>query len=61
MDEEMEHHRNPLRREKDAQLLCLLPGLCLTPTHNPTPVAACEWSQYKKKAEKAGQSPGDTV
>ena len=37
MDEGVECPRRPLRREKDAEQLCLLPGLCLTPTHNPPP------------------------
>lgn len=52
MDEGVECPRRPLRREKDAEQLCLLPGLCLTPTHNPTPVAACEESQYRRKQRR---------
>lgn len=35
-----------------ARLVCLLPGLCLVPTHHPTPVAACEWSQYRRKQRR---------
>lgn len=28
---------------------------CLTPTHNPTPVAACEGSQYRRKQRRLDQ------
>lgn len=52
MDEEMEHLRNPLQRVKEAQQLCLLPSLCLTLIHHLTPVAACEWSQYRRKQRR---------
>lgn len=64
MDEEVEGHRKPLGREKDAEQLAV-PAARLVPhpTHNPTPGVVCEWSQCRRKQRgwTDRQSPEDTV